>query len=47
MIVSSLRFELTFTPRPVSPTGLSHAVVDWSMRSPRTDRLFSNHAGLA
>ena len=31
MIVSTLRFELTFTPRAVSPTGLSHTVVDWSI----------------
>lgn len=23
--------ECTFTPRPVSPTGLSHTVVDWSI----------------
>jgi hypothetical protein len=31
MIVRNLRFELTFTLRPVSPTGLSHTVVDWSI----------------
>lgn len=25
------RLQLTFTRRPVSPTGLSHTVVDWGM----------------
>jgi hypothetical protein len=31
LVPHRLRFELTFTPRPVSPTGLSHTVVDWRM----------------